>query len=69
MRDTTVTLKWSTDRTLTGTTCSLLLERLLTCTTYFAAILCLRSSGTCSSELCNNYLMDKWDISLNIEDL
>jgi hypothetical protein len=65
--NTTATHLWSTEATLTSATGSLLLERLLTGTGNCRVVLGRLGALTSSSQLCNNYLVDKWDVGLNIE--
>jgi hypothetical protein len=57
-----------TDRTLTGATGSLLLERLATRTRNLATAKCRLCSLASGCKLSNNYLVNQWNVGLNIKD-
>jgi hypothetical protein len=58
----TTAVLWHTNRTLTSTTGSLLLERLLTRTGNFTSAKSRLSSLASSCKLSSYYLVDKWNI-------
>jgi hypothetical protein len=59
----------STERTLTGATGSLLLERLLTGTRDLSVTLGALGALASSSQLGYYYLVDKWNVGLDVEQV
>jgi hypothetical protein len=67
--DPTAAHLWSTERTLTSTTGSLLLERLLTGTRDLSVTLGALGALASGSQLGYYYLVDKWNVCGDIEEL
>ena len=67
MNDSTTAVLRHTDRALTSATGSLLLVRLATGTRNLTATQCGLGSLASGCQLGNHYLVDQWDVGLDIE--